>query len=458
MDTRKTPMTTGVTQPGVHPLVAQAGGALKGQAALPGDKSISHRALILGAMAVGETRIAGLLEAQDVLHTAEAMRKLGADVTRNSNGTWHVYGVGVGGFTEPAGELDFGNSGTGCRLTMGAVATTPLTVSFTGDASLQRRPMKRVLEPLALFGTEWSGRNGDLLPLTLTGARDPMPVEYTLPVASAQVKSAILMAALNAPGRTTVIESAPTRDHTERMLRAFGVDVRVEKISGCEAIWLQGEAELKPATISVPGDPSSAAFPLVAALIVPGSDIVLENVMLNPRRIGLIETLKEMGAQIEVTNARDNGGEQIGDLCVRASKLKATEVPPERAPSMIDEYPILVVAAAFAEGRTVMRGLQELRVKESDRLSAIAAGLKTCGVKVEELKDGLIVHGGGPAGVPGGCMVATKMDHRIAMSFLVMGLASKSPVHIDDDSMIATSFPNFEMLMRGLGAAIGPAQ
>ena len=451
-------MNTGATRPGMRPLVARAAGALKGRAAVPGDKSISHRALIMGAMAVGETRITGLLEAQDVLHTAEAMRKLGAEVTRDSNGTWHVHGVGVGGFAEPAGELDFGNSGTGCRLTMGAVATTPLTVRFTGDASLQHRPMKRVLEPLALFGMEWSGRNGDLLPLSVTGAREPMPVEYTLPVPSAQVKSAVLLAALNAPGRTTIVERASTRDHTERMLRAFGMDVRVEKISGGEAISVIGEAELKPAAISVPGDPSSAAFPLVAALIVPGSDIVLENIMLNPRRIGLIETLKDMGANIEIAKARDSGGERVGDVRVRASALKGVDVPPERAPSMIDEYPVLAVAAAFAEGRTVMRGLEELRVKESDRLAAIAAGLKSCGVKVEELKDGLIVHGCGAGGVAGGGMIATQMDHRIAMSFLVMGLASKRAVRIDDGSMIATSFPNFEMLMSGLGASIGPAQ
>ncbi len=409
-------------------------------------------------MAVGETRIGGLLEADDVLRTAEVLRKLGAEVTRGGDGRWHVHGVGIGGFAEPEGELDFGNSGTGCRLVMGAVATTAITASFTGDPSLQRRPMKRVLEPLSLFGMEWSGRNGALLPLTLTGARDPMPVEYMLPVASAQVKSAILLAALNVPGRSTIIERAPTRDHTERMLCAFGTDVRVEKIPGGEAVSIMGEAELKPAAISVPGDPSSAAFPLVAALLMPGSDIVLENVILNPRRIGLIETLHEMGASIEITNARDAGGEHVGDLRVRTSMLKGMEVPPERAPSMIDEYPILAVAAAFAEGRTVMRGLQELRIKESDRLAAIAAGLKACGVKVEELKDGLIVHGCGPSGVPGGATVAAQMDHRIAMSFLVMGLASKSPVGIDDGSMIATSFPNFEMLMRELGSFIGPPQ
>lgn len=441
----------------LSPLVARAAGALKGKAAVPGDKSVSHRALILGALAVGETRIEGLLEAADVLCTAQAMRALGADVARDNAGIWRVQGVGVGGFSEPVGHLDFGNSGTGCRLTMGAIATTPLSAGFTGDASLQLRPMKRVLDPLALFGAEWSGQNGDRLPLTLTGAAHPMPVEYTPPIASAQVKSAILLAALNTPGRTTVIEHALTRDHTERMLRAMGADIRVEKLSNGEAISLQGEAELKPARISVPGDPSSAAFPLVAALIVPGSDIVLEGVMMNPRRTGLIETLKDMGAKIEIANERENGGERVGDLRVRASALKGVEVPPERAPAMIDEYPILAVAAAFAEGRTVMRGLEELRVKESDRLAAIAAGLKACGVKVEELEDGLIVHGRGPDGVAGGATVATHMDHRIAMSFLVMGLATKNPIRIDDGSMIATSFPNFTSLMRGLGANIEAA-
>ena len=431
----------------MQPLVARRGRALKGRAAVPGDKSLSHRVLILGAIAVGETKVSGLLEADDVLRTAEAMRKLGADVSRDGEGTWHVHGVGVGGFAAPEGPLDFGNSGTGCRLTMGAVATTPVTVGFTGDESLRKRPMKRVLEPLSLFGMEWRGTD-DRLPITIAGAAQPMPIEYALRVASAQVKSAILLAGLNAPGRTTIIEKIPTRDHTERMLRAFGVDVRVEG----DAISVQGEAELRPAAISIPGDPSSAAFPLVAALLVPESDIVLEGVMLNPRRTGLIETLKDMGAQIEIANARDEGGERVGDLHVRASELKGIEVPPERAASMIDEYPVLAVAAAFAEGRTIMRGLSELRVKESDRLAAVASGLKACGVRVEELKDGLIVDGGGS--VAGGCTIATQMDHRIAMSFLVMGLASQQPVRVDDGTMIATSFPGFVSLMRKLGADI----
>jgi len=431
----------------MQPLLARRGHALKGRAAVPGDKSLSHRALILGAMAVGETRVSGLLEADDVLRTAEAMRRLGADVTRDDKGVWHVHGVGVGGFSEPDGQLDFGNSGTGCRLTMGAVATTPIAVSFTGDESLRRRPMKRVLEPLSLFGMEWSGRD-DRLPISITGTAQPMPIEYALPVPSAQVKSAILLAALNTPGRTTVIERVPTRDHTERMLRAFGAEVRLEG----ETISVQGEAELTPAQIAIPGDPSSAAFPLVAALIVPESDIVLEGVMLNPRRTGLIETLKAMGAKIDVTNMREQGGEPVGDLRVWASALKGIDVAPERAPSMIDEFPVLAVAASFAAGRTTMRGLSELRVKESDRLAAIAAGLKACGVNVEELDDGLIVDGRGK--VAGGATIATQMDHRIAMSFLVMGLASQQPVRVDDGSMTATSFPNFTALMGNLGADI----
>ncbi|MGQ0741671.1 MAG: 3-phosphoshikimate 1-carboxyvinyltransferase [Alphaproteobacteria bacterium] len=435
-----------------RPLVARRGPALRGTAAAPGDKSVSHRALMLGALAVGETRITGLLEADDVLRTAAAMRNLGAGVVRNG-GTWRVHGVGVGGLAEPKGALDFGNSGTGCRLVMGIAATVPIVAVFTGDASLRRRPMKRVLEPLSLFGMEWSGTGGRL-PITITGAGDPMPVEYRLQAPSAQVKSAILLAALNAPGRTTVIEMVPTRDHTERLLRAFGADVRVDQFGPAEAISVTGHAELKPAEISIPGDISAAAFPLVAALIVPESDIVLKNVLLNPRRTGLLQTLKEMGASIEITNQRD-GVEPVGDLRVRGSQMKGVEVPPERATSMIDEYPVLAVAAALAEGRTIMRGLAELRVKESDRIAAMVAGLRACGVTVEEFEDGLAVEG--THGVSGGATVAAQMDHRIAMSFLVMGLASREPVQVDDGSMIATSFPDFENVMRGLGASIGAA-
>jgi 3-phosphoshikimate 1-carboxyvinyltransferase len=437
------------------PLTGRKSGPLKGSVVAPGDKSVSHRALILGALTVGETAVSGLLEAEDVLNTATAMRKLGADVVRDGAGKWRIHGVGVGGFSEPSDVLDFGNSGTGVRLTMGAMATTPITAIFTGDASLKRRPMRRVLEPLGLFGAVAQTREGGLLPLTLLGARQPLPIEHRLQVASAQVKSALILAALNVPGRSTIIERAATRDHTERMLKAFGADIRVDCIEGgATAISITGEAELIPTRIDVPSDPSSAAFPLVAALIVPGSEIVLENVMLNPRRIGLIETLREMGADIEIRNARDNGGDAVGDLMVRHSALKGVDVPAERAPTMIDEYPVLAVAASFAEGRTVMRGLEELRVKESDRLSAVAAGLKANGVRVWETEDGLIVEGAGADGVPGGGQVATHMDHRIAMSFLVMGLAARAAIVVDDGSMIATSFPNFQTLMGALGATI----
>ena len=437
------------------PLISRKAAPLKGRALAPGDKSVSHRALILGALSVGETAISGLLEAEDVLNTAEAMHKLGAQVSRQGEGRWSVHGVGVGGFAEPSDVLDFGNSGTGVRLTMGAVATTPITTVFTGDASLRRRPMRRVLEPLALFGAEAETREGGLLPATLKGARAPVPIEHRLQIASAQVKSALLLAALNVPGRSTIIERAATRDHTERMLKAFGAEIAVEPLDGgAAAISITGQSELHPVPIDVPSDPSSAAFPLVAALIVPGSEILLQNVMLNPRRIGLIETLLEMGANIEIKNRRDNGGDAIGDLLVRHSVLKGVEVPAERAPSMIDEYPVLAVAASFAEGRTLMRGLEELRVKESDRLSAVAAGLAANGVRYAETADSLTVEGAGPGGVEGGGTVATHMDHRIAMSFLVMGLASRAPITVDDGSMIATSFPNFTTLMHALGADI----
>ena len=415
---------------------------------MPGDKSISHRALILGALATGETKISGLLEAEDVLNTASAMRALGADIVRAEDGTWHVHGVGVGGFSEPGNVLDFGNSGTGCRLVMGAVATTPIRAVFTGDASLRRRPMGRVLEPLAKFGAEYSAQAGGLLPVTLRGAAPALAIDYDIAVASAQVKSALLLAALNASGRSTVRQRALTRDHTEKMLTAFGAAIFVERLpEGGEAIALMGETELKPCTIAVPRDPSSAAFPLVAGLIVPGSQILIPGILLNTRRSGLIEVLHEMGAHIAISNRRESGGEQVGDLSVRHSALRGIEVPPERAPAMIDEYPILAVAAAFAEGRTVLRGLGELRLKESDRLSAIAAGLHANGVAVEEIEDGLVVKGCGGDGVQGGGQVATYMDHRIAMSFLIMGLASREPVTIDDASMIATSFPGFEALI-----------
>jgi 3-phosphoshikimate 1-carboxyvinyltransferase len=427
-------------------LASRHSGPLKGVAEVPGDKSISHRALILGALAVGETRIAGLLEAQDVLNTAKVMRQFGADVIHDGPGAWRVWGTGVGGWAAPEADLDFGNSGTGSRLVMGAMATTPISATFTGDASLRKRPMKRVLEPLTKFGATYEG---DTMPLTLRGASRPICIDYDVTVASAQVKSALLLAALNAPGRTRIVQKELTRDHTEKMLKAFGAEVSVEPLAQGEAIHVMGEAELKPCAVDVPRDPSSAAFPLVAALIVPGSEISIPGVLLNPRRIGLIETLLEMGADIKIANRRESGGEEIGDLVVKHSALRAVEVPPERAPSMIDEYPILAVAAAFAGGRTVMRGLGELRVKESDRLSAIVAGLRANGVKVDETEDSMTVHGGV---VTGGGHVATHMDHRIAMSFLVMGLAAREPVTVDDVSMIATSFPEFQSLMTNLGA------
>ncbi len=432
----------------LRPLAARGSCPLRGVAHVAGDKSISHRALIFGALAVGETRIAGLLEAEDVLNTAEAMRAFGAAVTRDGPGTWRVNGVGVGGFAAPEATLDFGNSGTGSRLVMGAMATTPIAATFTGDASLRKRPMKRVLDPLTKFGATYDNA---LMPLTVTGANPALCIDYEVTVASAQVKSALLLAALNAAGRTRIVQRALTRDHTEKMLKAFGADIRVNALAdGGEEILLMGEAELKPCAVEVPRDPSSAAFPLVAALIVPGSELTIPSVLLNARRIGLIDTLREMGANIEIVNVRESGGEEIGDLVARHSQLKGVDVPAERAPSMIDEYPVLAIAAAFANGKTVMNGLEELRVKESDRLSAIVAGLQANGVTVEERADGMVVTGQGS--VAGGGNVATHMDHRIAMSFLVMGLASKAPVTVDDVSMIATSFPEFEPLMRDLGA------
>jgi 3-phosphoshikimate 1-carboxyvinyltransferase len=426
---------------------------LKGTVAVPGDKSISHRALILGALAVGETRIAGLLEAEDVLNTAKVIRQLGAEVHHDGEGAWRVYGVGTGGFAAPDDVLDFGNSGTGSRLVMGAVATTPIICVFTGDASLRRRPMKRVLEPLVRFGAEYTARDGGLMPVTLRGAEQPLAIEYEVSVASAQVKSALLLAALNAPGRTRIVQHEPTRDHTERMLRAFGVSVDVVTLAdGGDAISLDGEAELTPARIDVPRDPSSAAFPVAAALIVPGSEIALPKIMLNRRRTGLLDTLREMGAVIVTSNVREEGGEAVGDIVVRASSLKGVEVPADRAPSMIDEYPMLSVLAAFAEGTTTLRGLGELRVKESDRLAAMAAGLRAIGVDVEEREDGLVIEGRGMDGVRGGGRIATHMDHRIAMAFLVAGLGTREAVSVDDVTMIATSFPKFRPLMRSLGA------
>jgi 3-phosphoshikimate 1-carboxyvinyltransferase len=436
-------------------MTARAAGPLRGTAEVPGDKSISHRALILGALSVGETRVTGLLEGQDVLDTASAMRAFGAEVQREETGAWRIHGVGVGGFAEPEDVIDCGNSGTGVRLIMGAMATTPITATFTGDASLRKRPMGRVTDPVALFGAEARGRAGGRLPMTVTGAADPVPVRYVLPVASAQVKSAVLLAGLNAPGETVVVEAEPTRDHTERMLRGFGAELTVEDTDEGRVITLTGRPELTPQTIAVPRDPSSAAFPVCAALVVPGSDVLVPNIGLNPTRAGLYETLREMGADLTYENPREEGGEPVADLRARFSPdLKGIEVPPERAPSMIDEYPVLSVVAAFAEGATVMRGVKELRVKESDRIDAMARGLEACGVTVEETEDVFTVHGMGAGGVPGGATCAARLDHRIAMSFLCCGMAAKAPVTVDDSGPIATSFPIFEPLMRGLGAVL----
>ena len=433
------------------PLTSSRAQALKGRHRVPGDKSMSHRALMFGAIAVGETTIKGLLEAEDVVNTAKAMTALGADARRGVDGVWRVQGVGVAGLRSPQGPLDFGNSGTGVRLAMGLMATTPLTATCVGDASLSKRPMGRVTVPLSQFGTAFETAEGNRLPLTLHGARNPVPVTYTLPVASAQVKSAILLAGLNAPGKTTVIEPTPTRDHTERMLKGFGAKITVEVRPDGRHITVEGQHELKAQALDVPGDPSSAAFLMVAALITPGSDIVIENIMLNPTRTGLIETLVEMGGDIVIENRRLAGGEEVGDLHIKFSKLKGITVPAERAPSMIDEYPVLSAAASFAEGTTRMEGLEELRVKESDRLAAVEAGLHANGVSTRSGRDWLEVDGGT---APGGGTVVTHMDHRIAMSFLIMGLASAAPTKVDDSRFIATSFPDFTGLMNGMGAKI----
>ncbi|TNC69849.1 3-phosphoshikimate 1-carboxyvinyltransferase [Rubellimicrobium roseum] len=434
------------------PMTARPGHPLNGVANVPGDKSISHRSLILGALSVGETRVTGLLEGEDVLDTAKAMRAFGAQVERQ-NGTWVVHGVGVGGFAEPSDVIDCGNSGTGVRLIMGCMATSPITATFTGDASLRGRPMGRVTDPLSLFGAQSFGRQGGRLPMTVVGAREPVPVRYALPVPSAQVKSAILLAGLNAPGETVVIEKEATRDHTERMLAGFGAEVRVEDGAEGRVITLVGQPELRAQTITVPRDPSSAAFPVCAGIVVPGSDVLVPNIGLNPTRAGLFTTLREMGADLSYENLRDEGGEPVADLRARfGGNLKGLEVPPERAASMIDEYPILSVVAAFAEGPTVMRGVKELRVKESDRIDAMAKLLRAAGVEVEEGPDWWIVHGRGADGVGGGAVAESRLDHRIAMSGLILGMAARKGMSVDDGSPIATSFPIFEALMRDLGA------
>lgn len=423
---------------------------LSGIIRVPGDKSISHRSLMFGALAIGETTIKGLLESDDVIATANAMRALGSRVLRDNDGIWRVHGVGVGGFLEPTQPLDFGNAGTGSRLCMGLVAGSGISCTFTGDASLSSRPMGRILNPLKEMGVQVVAHSGDKLPLTLKGPDVVLPLEYRVPMPSAQVKSAVLLAGLGSPGITTVIESVMTRDHTEKMLQGFGADLTVETAEdGSRIIRLQGQPKLTPQDIDVPGDPSSSAFPLVAALIVPDSDVTIENMLLNKTRIGLIETLLEMGANIDIVNTRENGGEAVGDVKVTYSSLKGIDVPAARAPFMIDEYPILAVVAAFAHGTTVMNGLDELRVKECDRLAVTARGLEANGVECIEGEDSLHVTGGV---VKGGGRVAVHMDHRIAMSFLIMGLAAEEPVTVDDTTHIATSFPNFAALMSDLGA------
>lgn len=436
-------------------LTAHKSSPLTGRAIVPGDKSISHRALMLGAVALGETRITGLLEGEDVLATAAAMRAMGARIDKREDGVWVVSGMGVGGLLAPHEDLDMGNSGTAARLLMGLVAGHAFSATFTGDASLSSRPMKRVMDPLAQVGAVFEAREGGRLPLTVTGALDPMPITYELPVASAQVKSAVLLAGLNAPGETVVIEPKPTRDHTEKMLTHFGAQARVDELhGGARRITLIGRPELKGRDVIVPADISSAAFALVAGAIVPGSDVTVLNVGLNPLRAGVIETLKDMGAAIEILDRRVEAGEDIGDVRVTAGALKGCTVPAVRAPAQIDEYPVLFVAAACAEGVTRFEGLEELRVKESDRLAVMARGLKACGVPVEEGEDWLEVSGVGGTGraVPGGATVGTHLDHRIAMSFLVLGLVADNPVTVDDASPINTSFPGFRSLMESLGA------
>lgn len=426
-----------------RPLTVSARGPLRGTVTVPGDKSISHRSLMFSALAVGESRIEGLLEGEDVLATGAAMRAMGAQIERGEDGVWRVHGVGVGGLLQPQAALDMGNSGTSTRLLMGLVASHAITATFTGDASLSSRPMGRVIEPLSRMGAEITASPGGRLPLMVRGINPAVPIEYTLPVASAQVKSAVLLAGLNAPGITRVIEPVPTRDHSERMLRGFGAELTVEDGPEGKIISITGEAELRPQRIVVPGDPSSAGFWMVAASIVPGSEIVIRNVCMNPTRTGLITALKLMGADIAEIDAREVGGEAVADLRVRHASLQAIEVPPELAPSMIDEYPILFVAASYAQGRTVARGAHELRVKESDRIATMRTALEAAGVRTEEHEDGLTIEGTGGDPLPGGAQVASKLDHRIAMSMTVAGLGAARPITIDDAAPVATSYPDF---------------
>lgn len=442
-----------MTDQTARPRRFSASAPLKGRIAIPGDKSISHRSLMLSALAVGTSRVTGLLEGHDVLATAAAMRAMGAGIERWGDGEWVIDGVGVGALLQPREALDMGNSGTSTRLLMGLVASHPITATFVGDASLSGRPMGRVIDPLSQMGADISASPGGRLPLMVRGLAPAIPLAYRLPMASAQVKSAVLLAGLNTPGITEVIEPVPTRDHSERMLRGFGADLSVEtEPDGTRHIRIRGEAELKPQTIVVPGDPSSAAFFIVAALLVPGSDVTIANVGLNPTRAGLVEVLQAMGGDITLLDAREVGGEPVADLRVRHSALKGIEIDPAVVPSMVDEFPILFIAAALAEGRTVTTGLDELRVKESDRLAVMAAGLQAIGARVEESEDGLIIDGTGGDPVPGGATIAGHLDHRICMSFAVAGLVSKAPVEIDDMAPVATSFPNFEALLEGLQA------
>lgn len=427
-------------------------GPLRGTVRVPGDKSISHRALMLASLTIGESRIEGLLEGEDVLATARAMGAMGADIERGADGVWRVHGVGVGGLLQPEGALDMGNSGTSARLIMGLAASHAITATFPGDASLSRRPMARVIEPLGLLGAEFTAGPGDCLPLTMRGLCPAVPISYRLPVASAQVKSAVLLAGLNAPGITRVIEPVPTRDHSERMLAGFGAEIEIGEEEDARVIAIRGEVDLSPQSLAIPGDPSSAAFPLVAALLVPGSEVTVENVGINPTRAGLFSVLREMGADLAFANEREIGGEPVADITARHSSLRGVEVPSELAPSMIDEFPILFVAAALAEGRTVARGLAELRLKESDRLAAMAEGLRAIGAHIEEHEDGLIIEGSGGEPLKGGATIAARLDHRIAMSFAIAGLASREPVIVDDTSSIQTSFPGFETLLQGLAA------
>ena len=448
-------------KPVASPLRSSHAPLLSGRVQVPGDKSISHRALMFGLLAAGETCISGLLEGEDVMRTAEAIRRLGGEAARIGAGEWRVRGVGIGGLRSPEDILYMGNSGTSARLLAGLVGGHRVVATFAGDASLNRRPMARIVEPLSRMGVQFAGRDGHRLPMTITGADPVMPIEYQLPVASAQTKSAILLAGLNSRGDTIVIEPEPTRDHTEIMLRHMGAEIQVESLAGSgRRIRLKGQPELRPGSFQVPGDPSSAAFLLVAALITPGSRVTVTDVGMNSLRAGIFDCLLEMGADLTFSNRRDQGGEPVADITAIAGPLRAISPPPERAPSMIDEYPVLAIAAACAEGRSTFRGLAELRVKESDRLAAISAGLACCGVGVQELADGLIIEGRGGQvhPIPGGGTVATRMDHRIAMSFLVAGLAAERPVIVDDGAMIDTSFPGFRILMNGLGALIEPAE